>query len=67
MYLIYCDKRGKHYIGETGRLTKLRLAEHSGYIFNQVSSVFTGEDFNLPGYLKTSYAINRPGVAGAVL
>ena len=29
---------------------KHRLAEHIGYINNQVSSVSTGEHFNLPGH-----------------
>ena len=50
VYLISCNKCGKRYIGETGRLMKHRLAEHIGYINNQVSSVSTGEHFNLPGH-----------------
>ena len=50
IYLISCDKCGKRYVGETGRIVKHRLAEHRGYVNNQVSSVSTGEHFNLPGH-----------------
>ena len=50
IYLVSCDKCGKNYIGETGRIMKHRLAEHRGYVNNQVLSVSTGEHFNLPGH-----------------
>ena len=50
LYLIECDKCGKKYIGETGRLMKHRFSEHRGYVNNQVQSVSTGEHFNLPGH-----------------
>ena len=50
VYLIHCEKCGKKYIGETGRLLKNRLSDHRGYIHNQVLSVSTGNHFNLPGH-----------------
>ena len=41
------------YVGETRRILKFRLAEHRGYVNNNVDTP-TGEHFNLPGhtYLK---------------
>ena len=50
VYLIHCDKCGKNYIGESGRLLKNRLSDHRGYITNQVLNVSTGDHFNLPGH-----------------
>ena len=38
------------YIGETKRIMKFRLAEHRGYVTNQILSTPTGEHFNLPGH-----------------
>ena len=50
--MIACDKDKckKRYIGRTGRLLKFRMAEHRGYISNQVVSKATGAHFNLPGH-----------------
>ena len=50
VYLINCEKCGKNYIGETGRLLKNRFSDHKGYITNQVLNVSTGDNFNLPGH-----------------
>ena len=38
------------YVGTSGRQMKHRLADHRGYIFNQVVSRTTGAHFNLPGH-----------------
>ena len=50
-------------------MLKQRLADHKGYINNQVTNRATGAYWNLSGlslaHLKV--IINRPGVAGAVL
>ena len=48
--MIVCQKCNSKYIGETGRMLKARLADHRGYINNQVVSVTTGDHFNLPGH-----------------
>ena len=37
------------YVGETRRIFKFRLAEHRGYVNNNVDTP-TGEHFNLPGH-----------------
>ena len=52
VYLIECqiDSCRQRYIGQTGRLLKYRLADHRGYIINQVVSKATGAHFNLPGH-----------------
>ena len=50
VYLIHCEKCGKNYIGESGRLLKNRLSDHKGYITNHVLNVSTGDHFNLPGH-----------------
>ena len=53
VYLIECniDSCKQHYIGQTGSLLKYRLADHRGYIINQVVSKATGAHFNLPGHI----------------
>ena len=38
------------YIVEAGSMLIARLADHNGYINNQVVSVTTGEHFNLTGH-----------------
>ena len=43
-------KCGIKYVGTSGRQMKHRLADHRGYIFNQVVSRTTGAHFNLPGH-----------------
>ena len=48
--MIECRKCEKRYIGQTGRKFKLRLADHKGYITNQVLSQPVGSHFNLPGH-----------------
>ena len=51
--MISCNKHNckeKRYIGETGRILKYRLAEHRGYVTNNVTSQATGAHFNLPGH-----------------
>ena len=52
IYMLECqkDKCRQRYIGTTGRQLKLRLAEHRGYISNQVISKATGAHWNLPGH-----------------
>ena len=52
IYLIECQKEKcqKRYIGTTGRPLKCRLADHRGYITNQVLSRATGAHWNLPGH-----------------
>ena len=37
----------KNYIGQTGRIIKHRIADHRGYITNQVLARATGAHFNL--------------------
>ena len=48
--MIECQKCGRRYIGESGRIMRTRLAEHRGYINNQVIGLTTGDHFNLPGH-----------------
>ena len=50
IYLLACQKCRKQYIGTTGRQLKSRLADHRGYITNQVLSRATGAHWNLPGH-----------------
>ena len=50
IYMIECQKCGRRYIGESGRIMRARLAEHRGYINNQVIGITTGDHFNLPGH-----------------
>ena len=53
IYMIECQKTNcteTRYIGETGRPLKYRLAEHRGYIVNNITSVSTGAHFNSPGH-----------------
>ena len=53
MYMIQCSKDNcnKRYIGQTGRLLKFRIADHRGYIQNQVTSKATGAHWNQPGHI----------------
>ena len=52
IYMIQCKKNrcDERYIGQTKRLIKLRIAEHRGYVTNQVMNRATGSHFNLPGH-----------------
>ena len=50
IYLLTCQKCKEKYVGTSGRQLKYRLADHRGYIFNQVESRTTGAHFNLPGH-----------------
>ena len=52
IYMIECekDKCKQRYIGQTGRLLQFRIADHRGYITNQVTSWATGAHLNLPGH-----------------
>ena len=52
IYMIQCQKEkcGQKYIGQTGRIIKHRIADHRGYITNQVLARATGAHFNLPGH-----------------
>jgi hypothetical protein len=50
IYLLNCNKCKQKYIGTTGRQLKSRIAEHKGYIAQQVSSRATGHHWNLPGH-----------------
>ena len=52
IYMIQCSKDNcnKRYIGQTGRLLKFRIADHRGYIQNQVTSKATGAHWNQPGH-----------------
>ena len=50
IYLLECKRCRLRYIGTTGRQLKLRLAEHRGYITNQVVNTATGAHYNLPGH-----------------
>ena len=49
----------KKNIGETGKLMKHRFSEHRGYVNNQVKSVATGEQFNLPGHSLANMAMAK--------
>ena len=52
VYMIQCTKENcmQRYIGQTGRLIKFRIADHRGYIQNQVTSKATGAHWNQPGH-----------------
>ena len=52
IYLIECQKENckAKYIGQTKRQFKYRLANHRGYVKNQVLSTPIGQHFNLPGH-----------------
>ena len=52
IYMIQCKKNRceEKYIGQTKRIIKFRIADHRGYITNQVISRATGSHFNLPGH-----------------
>ena len=52
IYMIECDIETckKRYIGESKRSLRDRLADHRGYITNQVKNKATGVHFNLPGH-----------------
>ena len=52
IYLLECQKENclQRYIGTTGRQLKNRIADHRGYISNQVTSKATGAHWNLPGH-----------------
>ena len=52
VYMLECQKSNckQRYIGSTGRELKHRLADHRGYIQNQVTSRATGAHWNLPGH-----------------
>ena len=50
IYLLECKRCRLRYIGTTGRQLKHRLAEHRGYITNQVVNTATGAHYNLPGH-----------------
>ena len=50
--MLECQKDNcrQRYIGETGRQLRQRIAEHRGYITNQVLTKATGAHWNLPGH-----------------
>ena len=50
IYILICKKCQQKYIGTSGRQLQKRLADHRGYIFNQVESRATGAHFNLPSH-----------------
>ena len=50
IYIIECRKCDSKYIGQTGRQFKYRIADHKGYVKNQVTSQPIGAHFNLPGH-----------------
>ena len=50
--MLECQKDNcrQRYIGETGRQLRQRVAEHRGYITNQVLTKATGAHWNLPDH-----------------
>ena len=52
VYMIDCQKYNckARYIGESGRPLRYRLAEHRGYVVNNLTHKPTGAHFNLPGH-----------------
>ena len=50
--MLQCTKDNckKRYIGQTGRFLRFRIADHKGYITNQVTSKATGAHWNQPGH-----------------
>ena len=59
IYMIQCSKDNckMSYIGQTGRILKFRIAEHRGYVRNNVTSKATGEHFNLPGHSLSDFTV----------
>ena len=57
IYLLECNKCLQRYVGTTGRQLKHRVAEHRGYINNQVLSKATGSHFNLPGHSLANFKV----------
>ena len=59
IYLIECNKTncGQRYIGETERPLKKRLAEHKGYVNNNIISQATGAHFNGRGHTSDNITI----------
>ena len=53
IYLIECEKDNckLRYIGQTKRALKYRLAEHRGYVNQNITDKSTGSHFNLPGHI----------------
>ena len=45
------------YIGQRGKILNLRIAEHRGYVRNNVTSKATGEHFNLPGHSLSDFTV----------
>ena len=52
IYAIFCkkDRCQQVYIGETKRMLQFCIAEHRGYVTNQVTDKSTGDHFNSPGH-----------------
>ena len=53
MYKIECQKsncKNSRYIGETRRPLKYRLADHRGYVNNQMTNQATGAHFTSTGH-----------------
>ena len=52
IYMLQCTKENckNRYIGQTGRFLRFRIADHKGYITNQVTSKATGAHWNQPGH-----------------
>ena len=52
VYMIECQKSNckERYIGESGRPLRYRLAEHRGYIVNNITTTPTGAHFTSPGH-----------------
>ena len=49
--MLHCTKENckKRFIGHTGRFFRFRIADHKGYITNQVTSKATVAHWNQPG------------------
>ena len=58
-YLIECEKYNckLRYIGQTKRALKYRLAEHRGYVNQNITDKSTGSHFNLPGHSQANLKI----------
>ena len=50
VYLIECSKCSERYIGESYRSLKSRLADHRGYINQDLVDTATGAHFHTPGH-----------------
>ena len=57
VFMLHCDKCGKIYIGETGRILRARLSDHRGYINNQVITATTGDHINLVGHSLANHKV----------